>query len=146
MREILFRAKRSFNKKWVTGSLVMDGNMAYIIGEAESAKNINALVNGHTVNVIPATIGQFTGLTDKNGTKIFEGDIVRNLTDSNKAVVQWFEEYSAFMLYGKIGNRVYFLYDNNFNHIEVVGNIHDNPELLDIVKLTGKKNGMDGEE
>lgn len=123
MREILFRAKRSFNKKWVTGSLVMDGNMAYIIGEAESAKHINALVNGHTVNVIPATIGQFTGLVDKNGTKIFEGDIVDILTENEETGVIAYDD-GAFVIRAD-GFDLTFYTNIYSSYVEVIGNIHD---------------------
>lgn len=131
MREILFRGK------WV-GSWSLDGEWAYGSYVHQDGSHQIYLPYGYDytfeddhVLVFPKTVGQFTGLFDKNGTKIFEGDIVKNVIDDNIAVVQWFEEHSAFMLYGKIENRVYFLYDNNFNHIEVVGNIYDNPELLE---------------
>jgi uncharacterized phage protein (TIGR01671 family) len=81
-------------------------------------------------SVIEETISQYTGLTDKCGTKIFEGDIIQNVTEGKTAVVQWFSEHSAFMLWCKSENQVYWLYDNDFLNIEVIGNIYDNPELL----------------
>ena len=54
-----------------------------------------------------------------------------NINTKETALVQWFKEHAAFMLYNKSNNKVYFLYDNDFNNIEVIGNICDNPELLE---------------
>lgn len=80
--------------------------------------------------VIPETVGQYTGSTDKNSKKIFEGDIIENIVTSEKGVVQWFDEHSAFMIWSRAKNVIYFLYDNDFSYICVAGNIYDNPELI----------------
>lgn len=82
------------------------------------------------IDVVPITVGKYTGLIDKNDKKIFEGDIVQNIITKETAIVRWYTEYSAFMLYDKNNNKVYFLYDNDFNKIEIIDNIHDNPELV----------------
>lgn len=121
-REILFRGKRKDNGMWEYGNLSMRDEMGrrkYYIGQ-----------NMLGYEVLPETIGQYTGLTDKNGVKIFEGDIVQNIITKETAIVRWYTEYSAFMLYDKNNNKVYFLYDNDFNKIEIIDNIHDNPELV----------------
>lgn len=123
MREILFRGKRVDNGEWVEGDL-RHGN--YFGGD----KTVYIVQNEvYTVNipVIPETVGQYTGLTDENGTKIFEGDIVNLL-------------YSDFYGQDRCGK---FVYDDMTNTdiifrietshaIEVIGNIHDNPELLGV--------------
>ena len=131
MREILFRGQRKCDKEWVEGGFVSlnleNGNRTmYIMG---SFKRTN--IYGVDIcecffydEVIPETVGQFTGLTDKNGKKIFEGDIVQNTITKVPAIVRWYSEYSAFILYCKKYSRVYFLYDNDFKYIEVIGNTY----------------------
>lgn len=72
---------------------------------------------------------QCIGVKDKNEKEIYEDDII--LSDDGKiGQVQWFEEHAAFMIWCVTDNKVYFLYDNDFSKIEVIGNIFDNPELL----------------
>lgn len=122
MREILFRGRRTSDRKWVYGGVFFGGGTISIIYECVPPIT--------KYKVFTKTVGQFTGWFDKNGKKIFEGDIIQNVTEGKTAVVQWFSEHSAFMLWCKSENQVYWLYDNDFHNIEVIGNIYDNPELL----------------
>ena len=124
MREILFRAQRVEDNQWTYGYYVHQYGAHEIIRE-----ELDEWAN-EGYHIVPETVGQYTGLTDKHGIKIFEGDIIQNVTEGKTAVVQWFSEYSAFMLWCKSENQVYWLYDNNFSNIEVIGNIYDNQELL----------------
>ena len=123
MREILFKAKRKDNGKWVEGDAIHEP-----IG-----MSIRHEKNGMSVRVPvdPDTLCQYTGLTDKNGQKIWENDIVRN-EEGDIGVVQWFEERAAFMIWNKTKNCVCYLAENDFSKIEIVGNEFDNPELLEV--------------
>lgn len=129
-REIKFRGKDIENENgWRYGSLVVypDGNCVIV----EFDKDENEL----SYDVYPETVGQFTGLYDKNGKEIYEGDIGKTkeygkfLGDKNFSGYDHFEvllENGGFRLENE--KRIFNLTNNS--HIEVVGNIHDNPELL----------------
>lgn len=128
MREILFRGKTE-KGKWVYGGFCAYKN----IRDKEEYTIFNSN-NGYPNEVLPETVGQYTGLTDKNGKKIFEGDIVRCIsnTDCGKCVVI-FEE-GEFRL---VPDRYYKTYTTGGGYHaircfvkEVIGNNHDNPELL----------------
>lgn len=114
MREILFRGKRVDNGKWVVGYF-------FNLNDRESD--------------LPKTVGQYTGLTDKNGKKIFEGDIIV-ITDAYGNKVTYTVEYkpTAFCV-SQLGVN-YSTYLGDFNNgkyeIEIIGNIYDNPELLEL--------------
>ena len=121
MRGILFRAKRIDNGEWIYGSLVTDdANHAYI-----AQIIVGELV---TFEVIPETVGQWTGLTDNNGKKIFEGDIVKFV---RKAIIAWQGSLGGFVLFfhpneKDSSNLHWMLFDIGICPYEVIGNIHEN--------------------
>ena len=129
MREILFRGQKQ-NGEWLYGDLVHRGEKIFIFSE-------NAQNSPDYYEVEPETVGQFTGINDKNGVKIFEGDIIQDKHDEScNHVIKYFEEESCFgVLYiGLNGSltpmsRLAKDWINEFNEV-VIGNIHKNPELL----------------
>ena len=126
MREILFRGKRNGyaeqrDRDWLEGSLLVGDN-----GECEICYGTPRI--RITYSVIPVTVGQFTGLLDKNGKKIFEGDIVDILTENEKIGVVAYEDGG--FLVNADGFCVDFHSNINGTDLEVIGNIYDNPELL----------------
>lgn len=122
-RKILFRGKKS-NGRWVYGSLVVSENIKPAIYYEVGKGFVKRL---DWCYVKPDTIGQYTGLKDKNGVKIFEGDIVEftNL-DLPNMVIRF--DNGSFMLC-EDENSTYEELRMNYV-VEVVGNIHDNPELI----------------
>lgn len=125
MREILFRGKRTINGDWVEGNL-------FIPDKHNTPTQILIGTDIYRIpyDIMPQTVGQYTGLTDKNGKKIFEGDIIQSTETKETGVVQWFPEHSAFMVWCKYSDKVGFLYERA-KIIEVIGNIHDNPGLME---------------
>lgn len=132
MREILFRGKcNEIGKKcgqWIEGFYAKDDGKPLI------AINKDNGINGYFVD--PSTVGQFTGVTDKNGEKIFEGDIVKH---ESGAIVLFhkvvFERRNGCAYFGAVmGEYETWGFCNSFppTLVEVVGNIYDNPELLEV--------------
>ena len=137
MREILFRGKRIDNGKWRIGFYCQ------VADESDGGARVKHVIvvptfktqTGFLVyEVIPSTVGQYTGLTDKNGKKIFEGDILKEDDVLHNGETQ---------IKGRIGTCSFekgcwvilfkdtwgFL-QTNIKACSVIGNIHDNPELL----------------
>lgn len=143
MREILFRGKRIDDDEWVEGYLIHDEfcntfipYIGYLCGDGVDV-----------VDVEPETVGQYTGLEDKNGKEIFEGDIIkfRKYRDEPDWVGVVSYEYCTYFAKGKMPLAYKKEIDKEAFHcpfevtisgidkatIEVIGNIHDNPELLE---------------
>ena len=161
IREVIFRGKRTDNGKWIYGDLrhISDGHGGYILCIVDNTNGRNNDVTG--VEVLPETVGQYTGLTDKNGVKIFEGDIVK-IVDFQigcvvyecgafgivvKPYVDWNYLASEIAEITGCNNMPYFCFEDNFislwelmcnynqeenscNVVQVIGNIHDNPDIL----------------
>lgn len=133
MREILFRGKTEQFGNWIEGSLIVgrdleSGQLEYLIAPLSAYYT-------EVKNIIPETIGQYTGLTDKNGKKIFEGDIVKAQDDIfgspfwNGITGKVVYEEMAFFIEPKDPMETQWLF-NECAVYEVIGNIHDNPEFL----------------
>ena len=144
-REILFRGKRANNGEWVEGyyspvNIPITGNMGHFIN-----------VGGYrAVEIDPDTVGQFTGLTDKNGAKIFEGDIIKWHDNTELSISGQIAEicYGKYIDADSHFDDVYLLgfyfklfdkdktcatiswLDEYKNDFDIIGNIYDNPELL----------------
>lgn len=126
-REIKFRGKRIDNGEWVYGDLLQPTEICdiYEIANCES-------IDGTRYEVIPDTIGQYTGLHDKKGKEIYEGDIVVDKEDEVMGEITWNEEEASFYFSILYENGTYE--EEKLNDwasvLEVIGNIYDNPELL----------------
>ena len=130
MREILFRGK-TFDGKWIEGFVfqeVGDCVVRWCISTTPICANDYSEILGDYAEVLPDTVGQYTGLTDKNGKKIFEGDILKGAWDTIFQVV-YDDCYLGFRAKEKDGMHNCIDY-YGLDRIEVIGNIHDNPELL----------------
>jgi uncharacterized phage protein (TIGR01671 family) len=125
MREILFRGKR-YNGEWIYDSetYIRDGDGIWL-----SDDDLNV------VQVQEDTVGQYTGMKDKNGEKIFEGDIVKYSTTCEIFTVAWHGSFAEFVISelqkpnkATRGSKNMYLVNR---YCEVIGNIYDNPELLE---------------
>jgi len=135
MREILFRGKTKTGE-WIEGSL----------DQSQQTGRGEILIRTHDMElywnskmVIPETIGQFTGLTDKNGVKIFEGDFLKMSENYNLArfeqlkvmeCVEYSESFACYISYAEKEDHSFLMADEWCNCI-VCGNIHDNKNLLE---------------
>ena len=129
MHEILFRGKRVDNGKWVEGYYSnLGGNSPRILKENIFIGKRGRVLEFENIKVLYKTVGQYTGLTDKNGVKIFEGDIVDILTENEEIGVITYDE-GGFVVKAD-GFCVDFHNNINGTDLEVIGSIHDNPELL----------------
>ena len=147
MRDILFRGKRKDSGEWIEGRLFADDvivpcDQNFII-EANCIYEYDKPIIGYYID--ERTVGKFTGLTDKNGKKIFEGDIIRAITldtGSEEIAVVCFgnfidenngDEYIGFYIEfdGIKTTATQLAMEECKNRIEIIGNIFDNPELLE---------------
>lgn len=122
MREYLFRGKMIANGKWSEGNLLVTRQGCCITPDATVLGSYGA--------VDPETVGQYTGLTDKNGTKIFEGDIVKYGDTVHNVVFEQRNGTAYFGLVYSTLETLSFGYYQDLKQIEVIGNIYDNPNLV----------------
>ena len=138
MREILFRGKTNYEGKdaeWVYGGLLPESASTFpiIVRDYDNDEEWIGILDWATVD--SETVGQYTGLTDKNGRKIFEGDICQiadiSYIDETPFVIEWNDEYSGWfwreLNYASATDTVT---PEIAKMAKVIGNIHDSPELL----------------
>ena len=151
MREILFRGKRIDNGQWIYGYYIKATHHWHNHGIHEDWVATDTVQNGGWCNVrgkyavIPETIGQFTGITDENNNKVFEGDIVKAIIHRCYGSNPQIREETKIIAYDSLGilclkdsEDVWSDFMNELNlsgciddfYFEIIGNIHDNPELL----------------
>ena len=127
MREILFRGKRKDNGKWAYGYLYIRNDGQYEISFYSKYFDSERF----TYDVIPETVGQYIGLTDKNGKKIFEGDIVERLWLGEKHIYRiYYDSDISSFIGADIDCQGFTTFNYDSCEFEVIGNIYDNPELL----------------
>lgn len=132
-----------FNEGFVYGSLIVKGKKHYICIGVAGAK-LNCLINNATVTlveVIPETVGEYTNLTDKNDKNIFEGDIIKQINSYDKLEMTGFVRFSKSSQF--VISHTYTEKENCYKrgmkkafaiktNCEIIGNIYDNPELLEV--------------
>ncbi len=127
MREIIFRGKNIDDSgKWEYGYYFKVWVCHF--GKRSDEHCLHDYETDNEPEVYPDTIGQYTGLTDKNGTKVFEGDVVRLDYDDMRRNLQVVFDCGECDFKATNGNNFQYLYDGK--QTEVIGNIHDTPELL----------------
>lgn len=143
MREILFRGKRTINGDWVYGDFVHGNERKSLRDSIFVYDSETQSFNDYEIN--PSTLGQYTGLTDKNGKRIFEGDILHIAKNADglggyyqptldypvNVVVKW--DLCAWMWETLCDDKRYITFPDAWCHYEcdVIGNITDNPDLLE---------------
>jgi uncharacterized phage protein (TIGR01671 family) len=128
MRDIEFRGKRSNGGEWTYGDYIRAGGYVYIFpfGDLEpDGHHVQQAEDGpHWVD--PETVGQYTGMIDCNRKRIFEGDIIK--CQKRIYVIKWIDDLCVFEMCHKDNN--FRLSLGCFSDKEIIGNIHDTPELL----------------
>ena len=142
MREILFRGKRLQGGNWVEGYFFKsdinkrerESKKATLIFTPDCDTFIMVPACHNSFMVVSDTVGQYTGMKDKNGKRVFEGDVVKTSDVTHEGVIQIPGESFAIELrkgcWTMVCGQNWDFLETNNRYVEVIGNIHDNPELL----------------
>lgn len=144
MREILFRAKRVEDNQWVEGHYVSHQKRVLCpIGDELKKEDVDHYIFFDSfadwnmprtltfVKIKPETLGQYTGKLDVEGKRIFEGDILNIMLYGKNLKVVWWQAVCGFGLNDKDEKGLLFMNEVHSNGIDVIGNIYDNPELME---------------
>lgn len=144
MREIIFRGKRIDNGEWVEGYLFDDGkgpvgSHRFFVGDIVVNNNTDSTSDEYSVEIAfeevdKATIGQYTGIQDKNGKRVFEADIITVPWSQYRWIVKFCDGQFLGVSEKKLRSNEFSadIIVGCSNGVEVIGNIHDNPDLLDV--------------
>lgn len=125
-REIMFRGWNKKNKKWLYGYYCVNRGEHFIASD----EFVNPLASYEDYVVEADTVGQYTGMKDANGVKIFEGDIIAD--EAYPYIIQYHEEYSQFVAVPKPNVTIAFYQQwVNERGFVVIGNVHENKELIE---------------
>jgi len=135
-REIIFRGKRVDNGEWVEGNLLVMGDDYWIVPNYKNASTRSTIeiIAQTIVRVEKETVGQYTGLKDSTGKRIFEGDIVhyKNSIEQAKGIIEWggCQFYFKWIDITEPNGALYFFQCEK--ELEIIGNRFDKPELLEV--------------
>jgi uncharacterized phage protein (TIGR01671 family) len=132
-RTIKFRGK-SISGEWVYGDLIqLDTQLCIAKSHQWAGVPANNSIEIDVTKIVPETVGQFTGLKDRNGVKIYEGDVIQYETDYDlmRFEVKWNKDTLMWEAVSQVIVDEPLYYKNGF--IEIIGNIHDNPELIETI-------------
>lgn len=138
MRDYIFHGKSKHEGKWVEGCLIHQGDYCCILhtdvhpADEPYLDDDTGCIDGYATPVVPESVGQYTGMKDKNGRKIFEGDIVQRAWDDHPTVYRViFDELLAAFI-GEVKPYGQFTtFDGDGEHFEVIGNEFENADLLE---------------
>ena len=129
MREELFKAKRKDNDEWIQGSLLVLDDGSYRIATSCLVGDVENILTVCAYDVDLDTVCRYIGLTDKNGNKIWENDVVQVPREDEYFRIEWDEDTASYVMNS---NTLTVTFDNYWSHeVEVIGNIFDNKGLLE---------------